>query len=99
MASSRKADVFARWGGEEFIAALPDTSLDEARELAEELRLKFEHQEFTHEWRTGKVVPFTVSIGVATRAPGERDVSALLKRADQALYRAKEAGRNRVGVE
>jgi len=96
MASSRKADIFARWGGEEFVAALPGTSADEAREIAEKLRITFEQQAFAHEWRTGAAVPFTVTIGVTSRASGERDVNAILKRADQALYRAKEAGRNRV---
>jgi diguanylate cyclase (GGDEF)-like protein len=45
------------------------------------------------------VIPFTVSIGVATRAPGEHDLEAILNRADDALYKAKKAGRNRVEVE
>lgn len=98
MASSRKADVFARWGGEEFVAALPGTDADGARVVAEKLRLKFEQQDFAHEWRNGNAVPFTVTIGVTTRAPGERDLNAMLKRADEALYRAKESGRNRVEV-
>ena len=96
MGLSRKADVFARWGGEEFVAALPGTNADEACAIAERLRMKFEQQDFAHEWRTGKAVPFTVTIGVTTREQGERDVSVMLKRADQALYRAKESGRNRV---
>ncbi|PXW23854.1 sensor domain-containing diguanylate cyclase [Paraburkholderia caballeronis] len=96
MASSRKSDVFARWGGEEFVAALPQTGADDALAIAEQLRATFEQQDFAHEWRTGNAVPFTVTIGVTTRAPGERDVNAILKRADQALYRAKQSGRNRV---
>jgi GGDEF domain-containing protein len=45
-----------------------------------------------------KAIPFTVSIGVATREAGERDVDALMRRADRALYHAKAAGRNRVEV-
>jgi len=98
MAASRKTDLFARWGGEEFVAALPGTNADDARAIADALRIRFEQQDFAHEWRTGKAVPFTVTIGVSTRAPGERDMEAMLKRADQALYRAKEAGRNRVEV-
>jgi diguanylate cyclase (GGDEF)-like protein/PAS domain S-box-containing protein len=98
MASCRKVDVFARWGGEEFVALMPDTDAQEAREAAEALRTTIERQDFMHTWRAGMPVPFTVSIGVATRAAGEREVEAILKRADQALYRAKENGRNRVEV-
>jgi diguanylate cyclase (GGDEF)-like protein/PAS domain S-box-containing protein len=98
MASSQKTDIFARWGGEEFVAALPGVNAEQARAMAEQLRSTVERQDFEHKWRIGKPVPFTVSIGVATRASDERDVGAILKRADQALYRAKEAGRNRVEV-
>jgi diguanylate cyclase (GGDEF)-like protein/PAS domain S-box-containing protein len=96
---SDKMDVFARWGGEEFVAALPDKSTDQARAAAEKLRATFERQDFAHTWSTGSAIPFTVSIGVATRVPGEHDLEAIMKRADQALYKAKENGRNRVEVE
>ena len=98
-AASHGMDIFARWGGEEFIVALPGTDLEHARARAEMLRTTIETQDFAHSWRSGNAIPFTVSIGVATRAPGERDLRALLKRADLALYRAKEAGRNRVELE
>ena len=67
-----------------------------AHETAEQLRIAFEQQDFIYFWRIGHPIPFTVSIGVATRAPGEVEVEEVLKRADQALYKAKEAGRNRV---
>jgi diguanylate cyclase (GGDEF)-like protein/PAS domain S-box-containing protein len=96
---SRNMDVFARWGGEEFIVAMPATDLEQARTRAEMLRNTFEKQDFIHNWQTNKAIPFTVSIGVATRAPGEHDVEAILKRADQALYKAKDEGRNRVVTE
>lgn len=96
---SRGMDVFARWGGEEFVVAMPGTSLEQARARAEMLRSTLEKQEFVHEWRIGKAIPFTASIGVATRAPGEQEWEAILKRADQALYKAKEAGRNCVETE
>lgn len=92
---SRRTDIFARIGGEEFAALLPDTDLEEAHALAEKLRNALEHQDFIHSWRVPPI-PFTVSIGVAMRAPGEDDVEEVLKRADQALYKAKEGGRNRV---
>ncbi len=96
MASARQKDIFARLGGEEFVAALPDTDLDEAWALADKLRATFELQDFTHAWQTGRAIPFTVSIGVAGRTPDETEVSPVLKRADEALYRAKAGGRNRV---
>ncbi len=95
----RQLDIFARLGGEEFVAVLPETSLEQARVIAEKLRATLEQQNFVHTWRRGQPIPFTVSIGVATRAPGEAEVATLLKRADQALYRAKESGRNRVEYE
>ncbi|WP_213742265.1 sensor domain-containing diguanylate cyclase [Bradyrhizobium sp. dw_411] len=98
-AASRNMDVFARWGGEEFVVAMPGTDLERARTRAEMLRATIEKQEFSHSWSTGKAIPFTVSIGVATRAQDEHDVDAILKRADQALYKAKEGGRNRVETE
>jgi len=93
---SHGRDIFARIGGEEFVALLPGTNLEMAHETAEQLRIAFEQQDFIHFWRTGHPIPFTVSIGVATRAPGEVEVEEVLKRADQALYKAKEGGRNRV---
>jgi diguanylate cyclase (GGDEF)-like protein/PAS domain S-box-containing protein len=89
--------VFARWGGEEFVAALPEADADVARRIAEQTRQRVERQHVqfaTHLER----IPVTVSIGVVTRKAGERDVDALMKRADQALYQAKKAGRNRVEV-
>jgi diguanylate cyclase (GGDEF)-like protein/PAS domain S-box-containing protein len=94
----RKMDVFARWGGEEFIMALPATDLESARDMAEKLRVKIEAQDFVHSWHANRVIPFTVSVGVTTSAPGEQDVETIIKRADEALYKAKESGRNRVVV-
>lgn len=98
MASTRAEDIFARWGGEEFVAALPGVNLEQATALAEKLRLSIAHENYRHDWKTGGHVAFTVSIGVAERQPKERDASELIRRADQALYRAKHAGRNCVQV-
>ncbi len=98
-AASRNMDVFARWGGEEFVVAMPGTEMEQARARAEMLRTTIEKQEFPNNWSAGKAIPFTVSIGVATRASGEHDLDAILKRADRALYKAKEGGRNRVVTE
>lgn len=94
--NSRKMDIFARLGGEEFVGALPETDLEQARAIVEKLRAVVEGQDFEYKWKNGQPIPFTVSIGVATRKPGEREVGTVLKRADEALYRAKEGGRNRV---
>ena len=98
-AACRKIDVFARWGGEEFVGALPATELEQAKAMADSLRARFEAQDFEHTWRTGHAIPFTVSIGVTARVPDEHDVAVILKRADEALYKAKQTGRNRVEVE
>jgi diguanylate cyclase (GGDEF)-like protein/PAS domain S-box-containing protein len=98
MAACRKMDVFARWGGEEFVVALPGAELEQARVTAEKLRARYETQDFAHTWHTGNAIPFTVSIGVTERHPEEHDVEAILKRVDEALYKAKETGRNRVEV-
>lgn len=92
MASVRMpTDLPARLGGEEFAVILPDTRLDEARRVAERLR----EQVATHVFEDrDQRLRVTVSIGLVVA----RDVGleALLQQADQALYRAKEAGRNRV---
>ncbi|CAM2154669.1 diguanylate cyclase [Pararobbsia alpina] len=95
MSIPHEAKLFARWGGEEFVAALPGADTRVAQCIADTLRQRFEDQDFEHTWRV-KPIPFTVSIGVVTRESDERDVDALMKRADRALYQAKESGRNRV---
>lgn len=95
----RKMDVFARWGGEEFVMALPGSNLELAREIAEKLRTTIEAQDFTYSWYENRPIPFTVSIGLTTCKRGEQNVDIIMKRADLALYRAKESGRNRVEIE
>ena len=95
-AGSRKMDIFARLGGEEFVGVLPATDLAQAKEIAEKLRIAIEQQLFEFNWKDGQAIPFTVSIGVSTRHEGEHDLTTVLKRADEALYVAKESGRNRV---
>ncbi|MBN3728380.1 sensor domain-containing diguanylate cyclase [Burkholderia sp. Ac-20379] len=92
---THEPNVFARWGGEEFVAALPGADADRAHQVADQLRQCFERQDFEHPWRL-QPIPFTVSIGVVARETGEDDVEALMRRADRALYRAKQSGRNRV---
>ncbi|SFD02490.1 response regulator receiver modulated diguanylate cyclase [Thiohalospira halophila DSM 15071] len=98
-AMARPGDALCRYGGEEFVALLPGTDAEGAREVAEHLRQAVEGLAITHKYSSvGPVV--TVSLGTATldtnRDP-EADRKSLLKSADEALYSAKEAGRNRVG--
>ncbi len=94
----RHLDVFARLGGEEFAVLMPDTGDTQASATAERIRRIYDEQAFEHEWN-GEPIPFTVSVGVATKTESDADFDALLKRADTALYRAKESGRNRVEVD
>ncbi|WP_395609810.1 GGDEF domain-containing protein [Pseudomonas sp. B22129] len=88
----RPADFIARFGGEEFVLLMPDSSLADALAVGEVLRAAIEACPFHFK---GEPVTITVSMGVAQFQPGERSDLAL-KRADEALYRAKAAGRNQV---
>ena len=95
-AVQRAGDVVARYGGEEFVLLLPATSLEGAGCLAERIRSEIHAQGF--EWQ-GQQLPLSVSIGVAGCLPTrEGSFESLIQHADQALYRAKAAGRNQVMV-
>lgn len=95
-ASLRSDDVLARYGGEEFAVLMPSTDLPTAIEVAERLRQRIEAATFD---ACGTAEGVTVSIGVATLAlASEASGHALLTAADEALYRAKRRGRNRVEV-
>jgi diguanylate cyclase (GGDEF)-like protein len=91
--SLRKADTAGRYGGEEFIVLLPETDLAEAVALAHRLNREISRKVIKPE--RGSPILVTVSVGVATLAPAESG-EELVQRADQALYRAKQAGRDRV---
>jgi diguanylate cyclase (GGDEF)-like protein/PAS domain S-box-containing protein len=91
--SLRGSDVPARHGGEEFVVLLLDTPLDGAMAVTERLRERVGGNEVA--LGQGRVARITVSAGVAELAPGER-LEALLERADEALYRAKASGRDRI---
>lgn len=87
----------ARFGGEEFIAVLPDTSHDEARRIAHHVLQTIRELNIAHLGRTDGISIITVSIGLAHSASIElTDSSSLLDQADKALYRAKRGGRNRL---
>jgi len=94
--AKRTADVAARYGGEEMCLILPETDHEGAYELAERLRLAVRKLNILHEGSEKGIV--TISLGVATLAPGEGPGSRLelIRRADEALYIAKDAGRDRV---
>jgi diguanylate cyclase (GGDEF)-like protein/PAS domain S-box-containing protein len=92
----RENDRFGRLGGEEFAAILPETTSEAALEVAERLRVRIAGVEVPVPGNTDQTLSVTVSIGVATRIPGDADMQPLLQRADKALYAAKTAGRNRV---
>lgn len=92
----RSNDILGRLGGEEFAILLPETVMEQAVETAERLRQAV--ADSSVEIPGGKQLHFTVSVGVAGLEPGDGNVDAILKRADGALYTAKNAGRNRVSV-
>ena len=89
--SIRTTDLFARWGGEEFIVLMPGSDLNAAHLLAEKLRMTLENQPFPD---VGQV---TCSFGVAEYKPGD-NADGLMKNLDLCLYLAKASGRNRVEV-
>ncbi len=91
----RGSDVFGRWGGEEFLIACPGMRVRDAARLAEKLRERVAASEINI---PGGRIAVTASFGVAVAPPGSATADAL-KRADEALYRAKEAGRNRVEID
>ncbi len=87
----RAEDVCGRWGGEEFLLLLPRISLEEAAVVAEKLRSEVEAM--TTEWE-GKTLSVTISLGVGTFTSG-MGMEQCIEPADEALYRAKQSGRNR----
>jgi len=91
----RGIDLACRYGGEEFVVVMPDTDVEFAYSVAERLRQSVETTPFDIS-RTPHHLNITISIGIAgSKMPGD-SAAALLHRADQALYRAKHDGRNRV---
>lgn len=94
----RGSDLKCRYGGEEFLVLLPETPLHGARRVAETLRREIAERPVP--W-AGEGLTITASFGLAQTMPGEVNVQAIISRADQALYRAKDDGRNcvRIGAE
>lgn len=89
----RPVDVACRFGGEEFCILLPETDFAEAVQVAERLRRAVSSETFDFE---GTQVELTCSFGVTEKKPDESDISPLISRADEALYNAKDRGRNTI---
>jgi two-component system, cell cycle response regulator len=92
-ANTRVFDSIARYGGEEFVVVMPGASVDDATQAAERLRVAVESTPLV--WQQGGQCRLTISIGVACNGGRTITAEALLHAADQALYEAKRAGRNR----
>jgi two-component system, cell cycle response regulator len=88
---ARREEIFARFGGEEFVILLPETEKEGAMELAEQLRRRVGDYDFVFE---GEEIPITISVGVATIHGDSLSENELIKLADDKLYEAKKAGRN-----
>lgn len=93
--SVRGADIACRYGGEEFVLVLPDSDKEAAMAIAERLRVRMEEDAISVSGNS-KELSITISLGVASVDGPEDTAEAILKRADEALYRAKREGRNRV---
>jgi diguanylate cyclase (GGDEF)-like protein len=92
---ARGSDIVGRWGGEEFILLLPETTLAEATQLGERLRLGINVRRIAF---GSQEITCTASFGIAGLAPGDT-LDSLIHRADTLLYQAKEQGRNRIVAE
>ena len=89
---SRKVDIISRWGGEEFLMLLPDTSLVQALAMAERLRAEVEGYSFNYKSTS---IPITISAGVCSISQ-HGNINSVLKQTDVNLYEAKLKGRNRI---
>jgi diguanylate cyclase (GGDEF)-like protein len=97
----RATDLLARWGGEEFVVLLPNTPAEHAHQLAERMREAVAHADLPYATNhaASHAVRTTISVGVAGTANGQAvTLDALVQSADRALFDAKRAGRNQVGV-
>ena len=91
----RMGDLFGRYGGEEFAVILPNTELTGAHDVAERIRKTIENNAIEYQ---GKNINVTVSIGIAVMNEYDARYEDIISRADIALYKAKNSGRNQVCV-
>lgn len=89
----RRNDTLCRIGGEEFVIILPSTSLDIAKDLAENIRIKIKEQEFVLDDKNK--ISITVSLGVSSLTSLDKNYEDILLRADKGLYKSKQSGRNK----
>jgi two-component system cell cycle response regulator len=94
-ASIRGIDLACRYGGEEFVVVMPDTDVGIAALVAERIRRRIAGAAFPID-QGRRTIEVTISVGIAGRLGTQDNASQMLKRADEALYRAKRDGRNRV---
>ena len=92
----RTQDTFGRLGGEEFGLLLPETNLEQAKIVAERVQRAWSQTESNVD---GQLIRSTVSIGVTEANNQDKSLEDILRRADRLMYKAKEAGRNRVVAE
>jgi diguanylate cyclase (GGDEF)-like protein/PAS domain S-box-containing protein len=92
----RKSDIVGRYGGDEFMVILPETSLAGAKKLAEKVRLAIEMMDF--DFFGNRPVRITLSMGVASCCTPADNIDTLVALADKALYESKDAGRNKVST-
>lgn len=95
--NTKGKDVASRFGGEEFVVLLPDTPLEGAKQLAEKIRETVQKLTIKRTGKNETITNITVSLGVASYRKGE-SYSEFVDRADKALYKSKNLGRNRVSV-
>lgn len=93
----RSKDEIGRYGGEEFIVIMPNTSLKEAELIMEHMRQSVE--DMLIETENGIIIPVTISVGLASIAPSVSRYEEILAQADKGLYEAKRSGRNRLSVQ
>lgn len=89
----RKSDVVGRIGGEEFAVLLPETQIEQAKDLGERLRSQVEQCQVPYEQQT---IHYTLSLGVTEQNNFDKSFESILAKADTALYKAKATGRNKV---
>lgn len=94
--SLRDIDIIGRYGGDEFFLILPETSIEGAKEIAERIRLVIRNFNLNLDEHIN--INMTVSLGLAEFDPDKEDIDGFIKRADNALYLAKDKGRNRVYI-
>jgi diguanylate cyclase (GGDEF)-like protein/PAS domain S-box-containing protein len=95
-ANLRKSDIGCRYGGEELLVILPESSAEDAHEHLADICDKIRHMRVNY--RGGLLPPVTVSVGIACTSSSLFDVAHLLRAADEALYAAKQAGRDRIVI-